>query len=85
MSIKYNRTRQKSKIGDSPESFSAMWAHIPASVRESLSASKLADLVDAFWDCAGQSKMIASDEAIENGFVWDRKRNIARDVQTAHH
>ena len=80
MQTKYNRAKTMSKIGDNHGSFDAMWAHIPATVVEALTSRQLAAMVDGLWDCAGLSKKLACVEAIENGFVWDHNRNVARDL-----
>ncbi len=78
--IKYNRTKALSVIGENHGSFDAMWAHLPAEIIEALSSTKLAKMVDSLWSCAGQSKAIAEREACENGFLWDARAHLSRDL-----
>ena len=66
-SIKVNRALRKSVIGRYPGSALAMLDAIPLEIIDSLSSNKIAQLLDANWHLAKQSKALAAREAIEDG------------------
>ncbi|MEN9854948.1 MAG: hypothetical protein RLZZ157_74 [Pseudomonadota bacterium] len=76
-SIKRNRAQGLTSLGHHPRTFSAMYDAIPESILMALPAKQIAILIDAQWLLASKSKMLAEIEAIENGFVWDHKKDKA--------
>lgn len=77
---KVNRALRLSSIGRYGASASAMLQTIPDEVIAALSARHIASILDANWGLAQMSKAIASREIIENGFVWDTRKNRAVDL-----
>ncbi|RWR28867.1 hypothetical protein D2T31_12200 [Sinirhodobacter populi] len=72
--IKVNRAIKMSEIGAHAESAAAMLLAIPESVVEALPARLIAQLLDANWTLAQQSKAIAERDAISEGAIWDGRR-----------
>lgn len=78
--IKSNRVAKLCDLACYPNSYAAMVAAIPDAVWDALPARLIAELIEANWRLAGNSKALAAREALENGFVWDARRNCARDI-----
>lgn len=80
MSIKIERAVKLSKIGAYPATFSALLAHVPQTLVDTMTSRQLAATLDALFACAQESKALAAREAIQNGFVWDARQNRSRDI-----
>lgn len=78
MSIKLNRARSLSSIGSTPRTFDAFVGSIPGTVVNRLSAAQIAAIIDAMHQVGQTSKHLADQEAVENGGVWDHRRNAFR-------
>ncbi|QIG79976.1 hypothetical protein [Stakelama tenebrarum] len=72
--IKINRALNAAAIGSCPGSASDMLAAIPDSVVAALPGRLLAELLDANWQLAQRSKSLAAREALDEGAVWDDRR-----------
>ncbi len=79
-SIKVNRALKLSKIGDCPQSASAMLDALPASAISALTGAQIAEMLDAMWDMAQRSKAIAEREAVAEGAIWDARKGILREI-----
>lgn len=80
--IKVNRAVRLASIGRYPASAAAMLSAIPDCLIVGLTARQIAVTMDANWDLAQASKALAAREIIENGFVWDARHGISRDLAT---
>lgn len=80
MSIKFNRARSLSWIGNTPRTFDAFVESVPATVISTLSAAQLAALVDAMHAVSVKSKHLAEREAISNGGIWDDSKGAFRQL-----
>ena len=78
--IKINRAVKLAAIGRNPGPCADMLVMIPLSVRDALTARRLADMLDALWHACSASKAIAAAEACQNGAVWDASVGRLRDV-----
>ena len=79
-SIKVNRAIAQSKIGNHPNSAAAMLRSIPSDIIAALPARLLAQLLDAQWALSGDSKAIATREAVQEGTIWDAAQNRSREI-----
>lgn len=79
-SIKINRALRQSSIGTNPASASAMLAGIPASIIEAVTSRQLADLLDANWSLAQETKALAALAWIDEGAIWDARQQRLRDI-----
>lgn len=77
--IKVNRALTMSQIGNNPASAAAMLAAIPNDVILALPSRMIAQILDANWRLAQNSKAIALRDALSDGAIWDgqRSREIA--------
>ena len=82
-SIKINRAQKLTSIGKYPGTWAALLAHVPAELRNTLTARQIAQTVDALWACAQASKAIADREAIADGGVWDARRQQFHDLASS--
>lgn len=73
--IKVNRALRLSQIGSNPGSASAMLAAIPSEVIQDLPARLVAQLIDANWRLAQNSKALALRDALQEGVIWDGARS----------
>lgn len=80
MTIKIERARKASIIGDCPGSFGAMIDLIPATTRAALTGRQIGELSDAMWRACQQSKALANREAIDEGGVWDARQQRYREI-----
>lgn len=80
MTIKINRARKLSAIGDVPGSFYAMVERVPAAVTAAITSRQLADMVDAMWAACQEAKALAEKEAIDQGAVWDARSQRLRGI-----
>lgn len=80
MTIKINRARKLSVIGNTPGSFYAMIERIPATVTGAITSRQLADMVDAMWAACQEAKALAAKEAIDQGAVWDARSQRLRGI-----
>ncbi len=71
--IKINRALLKAKIGSYPSSASAMLDYVPLSVRDTLTSSQLAEMLDALWEACQAAKAIANREVVSDGAVWNAR------------
>lgn len=78
-SRKVKRAYAIARIGAHPASRRAMLDHVPDSALDALTAAQLAELLDAMWSLAQDSKALADREAIQDGGVWDSKRQMRRE------
>lgn len=72
--IKVNRALKIATIGDCPGSASDMLGLIPAAVIQQVNSRTLAALIDGMWQACQASKAIAAREAIDEGAIWDARR-----------
>lgn len=79
-SRKINRAVKMSGIGTHRESVSAMLRVIPDDVIAALPARLIAQLIDANWRLAQESKAIAAVDAINEGCVWDARKQRHREI-----
>lgn len=77
---KVKRALQIAAIGAHPLSASTMLDAMPASALDALTGAQLAEMIDAMWAVAGASKALAESAAIENGFIWDARRGVSKDI-----
>lgn len=80
MTIKINRARSLSSIGNTPRTFDAFVESIPATVVGTLSAAQLAALLDAMYQFGQKSKQLAEQEALSNGGIWDHSSGTFRAI-----
>jgi len=78
--IKINRALRLADVGRYPASAAAMLAAIPAEVIAALSARHVASILDANWDLAQEAKALAEAAAIDNGIIWDARRQVSREI-----
>lgn len=45
-----------------------------------LSARHVASILDANWDLAQEAKALAEAAAIDNGIIWDARRQVSREI-----
>lgn len=76
--IKIKRALRLSTIGANHASANAMLDFVPAAIIETLPARKLAEMLDAMWQLAGNSKAVAARDAIKEGGVWDDRASRFR-------
>jgi hypothetical protein len=74
--IKINRALRSAAIGRFPGSVAAMLGALPRGVIASVSSRVLADLLDAAWALAQESKAAALRDAIDEGAIWDSRRQV---------
>lgn len=78
--IKIDRATRQAKIGSTPRSTAAMLAWIPRSVLSALTSAQLAELIDAMYGACQEAKGIAEQAAVDQGCVWDARRQQMRDL-----
>ena len=76
--IKINRAHRLADVGRYGQTAAAMAKHLPPSLIERLTGAELADVMDALRACSLEGQAIAQREALENGFVWDRRTDAPR-------
>jgi hypothetical protein len=80
MSIKIERAAKLSSAGQYPATFSALLDHLPQALVDSMTSRQLAAAIDALYACAETSKALAAREAIDNGFIWDARKQRSRGI-----
>lgn len=81
MTIKISRAYQNAEIGKYPASREAMLKHLPDELIKTLTSRELAMVLDALWSCAEAAKVIAEQEIVAEGAVWDAKTQRLIELQ----
>ena len=78
--IKINRAMARARVGRYPGSARAMLDLIPATVAAALTSAQIAELLDAMWTASGASKALALADALDEGAIWDARRQCLREI-----
>lgn len=79
-SIKISRALAQSGVGRYPGSAHAMLAAVPESIVAALTSRQIADMLDAMWSACQTAKADANREAVDEGAVWDARRQTLREL-----
>lgn len=80
--VKVNRALALASVGRNPASASDMLAAIPQAIIAALTSRQIAELMDAMWHACQRSKALAAQDAIDEGAIWDARRQQL--VELAH-
>ena len=78
--IKINRALKRAAVGRFPGSALAMLDRIPRAVCDALTATQIAEMLDAMWGACQEAKGIAGHEAIAAGAVWNARCQVMREI-----
>lgn len=80
LSLKHRRCKALSGNGPYHRTFDACWEAIPLALKERLTSRELAIVVDAIDAAHCRGKGAAEEEAVVQGYVWDRRISKMRGV-----
>jgi hypothetical protein len=78
--IKLERARRRSHIGNYPATCDAIMRHVPDAVIADGNAAMVAAVIDALYACAQEAKACALRDAATEGVIWDATHQRHREV-----
>lgn len=81
MSIKLSRARRLCDTGRYPATYDVLLDHVPDALIDRLTAAEIAEMIDAMYRCSARAKALAARDAIDEGCVWDARRQRLVELQ----